>query len=412
MSDPANPTNAFTPSADIYKGISVLSSEDWIGLTTFFESAVTDNPTTTELMRAMLGMQKQDAFRPEFSEAVELFVTLKGVGQKFKADVQDKMLTLADDIVQYNDVAATTYERLIELVDRFDLEGAPTPSAEPAVEAKWKALVKVWESDTPSGRSEQIKRNFSSALEQLIEDANARSVRAFALQNSILDNGNGILMRLNACKTAFNGQKQKFTTTLGAEGAANQKLKAAVEKLENDLKALRRKEKDEVIVLSTSPAYLAIPLFGPLILAGVDIGVGADLAVTRRKIAEKVDEVRTIQATMATNERFIGYYNRSNDRFDSISKSIEDLGPKLKTLGEAWRAISADLGNIHKVLSTTGRKSLQGENWFSLTVVLGTAKKGWARVAGQADHFRRFGGTPKKAQSVDQLVELASKKAA
>src|SRR5256885_16571223 len=91
MSDPANSTNAFTPSADIYKGISVLSSEDWIGLTTFFESAVTDNPTTTELMRAMLGMQKQDAFRPEFSEAVELFVTLKGVGQKFKADVQDKM---------------------------------------------------------------------------------------------------------------------------------------------------------------------------------------------------------------------------------------------------------------------------------------------------------------------------------
>ncbi|XJC77273.1 hypothetical protein ACHFCA_14175 [Delftia tsuruhatensis] len=122
MSDSANSTNAFTPSADIYKGISVLSSEDWIGLTTFFESAVTDNPTTTELMRAMLGMQKQDAFRPEFSEAVELFVTLKGVGQKFKADVQDKMLTLADDIVQYNDVAATTYERLIELVDRFDLE--------------------------------------------------------------------------------------------------------------------------------------------------------------------------------------------------------------------------------------------------------------------------------------------------
>src|SRR5258708_17772491 len=50
-------------------------------------------------------------------------------------------------------------------------------------------------------------------------------------------------------------------------------------------------------------------------------------------------------ATMATNERFIGYYNRSNDRFDSISKSIEDLGPKLKTLGEAWRAISADLGD-------------------------------------------------------------------
>lgn len=102
MSDSENSTNAFTPSSNLYSGISVLSSGDWIQMTTFFESAVTDNPTTTELMRAMLGMQKQDAFRPEFSEAVELFVTLKGVGQKFKTDVQDKMLTLAEDIVQYN----------------------------------------------------------------------------------------------------------------------------------------------------------------------------------------------------------------------------------------------------------------------------------------------------------------------
>ena len=57
MSDPANSTNSFTPSADLYKGISVLSSEDWIGLMTFFESAVTDNPTIQELMRAMLGIQ-------------------------------------------------------------------------------------------------------------------------------------------------------------------------------------------------------------------------------------------------------------------------------------------------------------------------------------------------------------------
>src|SRR5256885_12340251 len=107
-------------------------------------------------MRAMLGMQKQDAFRPEFSEAVELFVTLKGVGQKFKADVQDKMLTLADDIVQYNDVAATTYERLIELVDRFDLEGAPTPSAEPAVGAQRKGPGKGLGNGTPHGRAGHI----------------------------------------------------------------------------------------------------------------------------------------------------------------------------------------------------------------------------------------------------------------
>src|SRR5256885_15157829 len=120
-------------------------------------------------MRAMLGMQKQDAFRPEFSEAVELFVTLKGVGQKFKADVQDKMLTLADDIVQYNDVAATTYERLIELVDRFDLEGAPTPSAEPAGGGKGEGPGQGLGSGTPRGGAGQNKRKFSRERERGVE---------------------------------------------------------------------------------------------------------------------------------------------------------------------------------------------------------------------------------------------------
>lgn len=409
MSDSAN---AFTPASDLYAGISVLSSDDWIRLTTFFESAVSDNPTSEALMRAMLGMQKQDAFRPEFSEAVGLFTGLKEVGQKFKTDVQDKMLALADDIVQYNDGASATYGRLIELVDRFDLDGAPTDPIEASVAAKWLALVKVWESGTASGRSDQIKRNFSSALEQLIEDANTRAVRAFALQNAILAPGIGILARLNNSKTAFNGQKQKFITNLGAEGAANEKLKTTLKGLEDELVALRKKEKDEVIVLSTSPAYLAIPLFGPLILAGVDIGVGADLAITRKKIAEKVDEVTKIQATMATNERFMGYYTRNNERFEQITKNIEALAPKLDVLGKAWRAIASDLTSVYTVLSVNGTKSIQGENWFNLTIALDTAKKGWARISAQADHFRRFGGTPKKADNVDQLVELASKKSA
>ncbi|WP_234637008.1 hypothetical protein [Delftia tsuruhatensis] len=68
----ADSTNAFTPSSDIYSGISVLGSGGGIELTTFFETAVTDNPTSTQLIHAMLGMQKQDEFRLEFSEAMAL----------------------------------------------------------------------------------------------------------------------------------------------------------------------------------------------------------------------------------------------------------------------------------------------------------------------------------------------------
>lgn len=404
--------NSFTPAPAIYTGISVLSSNDWVNLTTFFESAVSDNPTTTDLMRAILGMQKQDEFRPEFTEAVGLYAELKSVGQKFKTEVQDKMLGLADDIVQYNDGAAATYERLIELVDRFDMDGAPTDAEPAAIAAKWLALVKAWESGTPTGRSEQIKRNFNSALEQMIEDANVRAVRASALQHAILAVGDGVLARLNASKTAFAGQKQKFVTTLGLEGAANEALRVAMDGLNFELEGLRKKEHDEVLVLETSPVYLLIPFFGPFILAGIDIGVGTDLAITRNRIAGKVQEVLKIQGTMDTNARFMTYYTNNNERFDKIGKQIESLAPKLEILGLAWRAVASDLTNVHTVLNTKGRVSLQGENWFNLTVALASAKKGWAHIAAQADLFRKFGGAPKKVDNVDQLIDSIAKKAA
>ena len=171
----------FDPSKDIYDGIAVLSSGDWIDLTTFFEAAVHDNPTTTALMRASLGMRTEDDFRAEFSDAVGLFADLKTCGEKFKTEVEGKMLGLADDIVHYNDGAAATYERLIDLVDRFDFDGAPAgPTTDINLEKKWLALVGAWESGTAQGRSEQIKQRVSSALERLNPDANDRAARADA----------------------------------------------------------------------------------------------------------------------------------------------------------------------------------------------------------------------------------------
>ncbi len=398
----------FDPKQDLYDGVSLLSTHDWIMMTTFFDAAVSANPTTQEMMRRALGLASTDAFRPEFADAVGLYQDLKACGQKFKSEVQEKMLDLANDIVQYKDGAAATYGRFRELIDRFDWDGmdAITPA-----DQKWLKLAETWASGTPQGKSEKIRQGFQSVLDQLIKDANERAEKADKLQKSILA-PDGILARLNTSKKAFADEKVRFEAAFGAESAEGKRLRTLLDGLKAEMAVLQKKEHDEVLVLETSPVYLLIPFFGPFFLAAIDLGVGIDLALTRNKIAEKIGEIDAYTAKIGVHDRFITAYTTANTGFDSMVKQITAIAPRIETLGKAWRAIASDLANVRKVLSTDGKVSITGQNWSNLIVVLDTATKGWERIAGQAHHFRLFGGTPKKVDNVVALVSHVTAKAA
>lgn len=405
MPDDATP---FDPKKDLYDGISILSTSDWFEMTAFFETAVSANPTTEALMRKTLGMADTDEFRPEFREAVGLYADLKGCGETFKSAVQDKMLALADDIVQYQDGSSATYELLIDLVDRFDWDGV---SAVTTADQKWLKLAETWASGTTQGRSEQIKQRFQDALDGLIKAATDRADRADALQKAILA-PDGILARLNTSKTAFEAAHTRFEVAFGKEGAETTKLRTTLDSLKEDLKTLQKKEKDEIIVLGTSPIYIYIPFIGPLIFLGVDIGVGVDLALTRAKIQGKLDDIQAYNDKIGLHERFSAYYTTAKNGVDGVANQIAKVAPKVETLGKAWRAIASDLANVRKVLRTDGAVSIKGENWFNLVIALTNAKKGWARIASQADNFRRFGGPPKKCGTVAEFVAAVGRKAA
>lgn len=386
----------FDPGTDIYSGISVLSTNDWLEMTTFFDWSVISSPTTEAKMRASLGMTATDVFREEFTEAVGLFTELKSCGEKFKTDVEEKMLILADDIVQYNDSAGATYDRLIELVDKFDWDGAPA-GATP--DDKWKALIDVWDVDGVEGRSKQIRDRFASALDALIDEARTRADKADALQKAILS-PDGILARLKTSKTAFTASKLRFDKAFGTESTEMALLRSTLEQFQEELKTLQKKESDEVIVLSTSPLYLAIPIFGLLVLAGIDIGVGVDLALTREKIKTKVKEIAAYTENIAVHERFTSYYTTASAGSDRVISQMDNLTPKIELLGKTWRGIASDLQNVRNILSKNGTAAAKGENWFALSTTLSTAKRSWARIAGQADRFRKFGSAPKATDNV------------
>lgn len=415
MSDASNaPCDAeaaspFDPRDDIYSGISTLSRDDWLELTAFFCTAVHDHPTTEALMRSFLKMDKADTFRTEFADGVALFVQLMHCGEKFQTEVEDKMLALADDIVHYEDESSVTYERLIDLIDRFDFDGA---TAVTTSDERWLQLAEAWRSGTPQGRSDAIRLRFQTALDQLIEAADTRATRAQALQQAILAPGDGILATLKQVQADFAAKHLDFETAIGKESAEITELRASIDTLNAELATLRKKEHDEVLVLETSPVYLVIPIFGFLILAGVDIGVGVDLAHTRAKITAKQQEIDTKTAKMASDARFMAYYKTTNDRFDEVSARIEQkVLPRLSTLGLAWRAIASDLGAVRHGLGQEGVVALQGANWFNLVTVLKTARRRWQRIATQADRFRRFGGPPKRVDTVEALIAAATQAA-
>jgi hypothetical protein len=115
MSDPENAGAALQSSDDV--DISLLTTDDWLELTTFFNTAVFDNPSTEKRMRVKLGLNAEDPFLEEFKDTVAIFETLANIGKEFNHDVVEEALSLADDIVQYNMTVQAVYPRLGTLID-------------------------------------------------------------------------------------------------------------------------------------------------------------------------------------------------------------------------------------------------------------------------------------------------------
>jgi hypothetical protein len=385
---------------EIENGISLISTEAWISMSCFFNSAITDSPDTEAKMRARLNMAAGDAFAPDFAEVVDLYKDLVSISNDFTFRIADEVRNLADDIVHYQAKADVIYTRLADLVDRFDLQTATgTPEV---LQQKLDELIKLWKGGEISGNSEQIEKRFKLALEDLITEAETRAKRAEKLKDDILG-PDGLKIKLQANKTGFDMKKTIFGDKYGKESPRVQKFIQDMKLLQTEINGLRKKERDEVIVLGTSPLYLIIPLFGPLILAGVDIGVGVDLAKTREQISGKLREAEVIKEKLGIAERFMAYYNYGAKLVGKTSEDIANVLPKIDALGLGWRAVAKDIRFIVDLLTGPGRSRIQDQDWFNFVTTLKTAQSTWKSVGEQADHLRTV-ATPVAASDLEDAI--------
>jgi hypothetical protein len=393
------------PAKETQEALKNLSKGEWLRMCAFFNAARFKNPTTEASMKRAVKIKEDKPLKPEFKDSVILFKKLSDIGEDFEINAQGQVLDLAHDIVVYSTQANSTYDRFKDLVDKFswvDPDDTDAKNELEIVQDKLDELVKLWSSGTKSGRSEKIKTRIKGILDNLIIEASTRAEKAETLYNTLMDPETGVKTRVQAIKEKFKANKDDFTRKFGEESKDVIEFKNEITELEKELKTLRKKENDEVIVLSTSPLYLAIPLFGPFIMAGVDIGVGTDLAITREKIKSKLMKADEIYAKIAEDELFMTQYKLGEGMVGQIVKDIGVIVPLLANLGSGWRTIAADVRSISDMLSVQGSAQVTGEEWDNFIVTLNSSSEMWTLVRNKAEAFQ-FNSVPKAISSVEEI---------
>jgi hypothetical protein len=389
---PTKINDALAADEGLKDGIAILAKAEWFQLQAFCDMAVYTNPTTEEVMRVGLKLAKDAALNQDFKDTLKLFVDLKGYCTTFQTEIKPGTVGLANDIVQYARRAEVIYGRLIGLLADFQLDGKVN-------EIKLQALVNDWGSGNPSEKGAAIQQQFKDYIGRLKKEADERSTKAGALKSKLAtfrDN-------LKQSGADFIVHYADYQKKYGDAEKELDKLRGELGDLNKELDDARKKERDETIVLGTSPLYLLIPIFGPLIMAGVLIGVGVDFGLLKEKIKNKIKEAEEKQQRADTKQTFFAAYTQAKDWTGRTANDIQTVLPLVDKLKSAWDALSSDLSDLSDVMGSAQASALI-EDWDFASIDLETGQKTWLDLKEQADQYRRFADC-KKVDTVDQLAE-------
>src|SRR5262249_43560805 len=149
----------------------------------------------------------------------------------------------------------------IGVIDDYDIGGGKTVSVQTQLQAPWND----WELPAPSNDATSGKSKFITALSRPQQEAEGRCTTAGDLQTQL----NGLHDNLIASETTFESSAKSYEAKYGTTSQEMKDLQSRFDSLTTELAGYRKKEQDEVIVLGSSPVYLILWPFGPLIMAGI-----------------------------------------------------------------------------------------------------------------------------------------------
>jgi hypothetical protein len=403
---------------EIEDGLGILGSNEWYKLQAFVLQSKHRSPTTAAKMAHVLGIEappgdknwtpeKDKHWDPDYTKTTKDYFELANycddsdsgldVAKRtgFWNVIKPGMIELADDIVSYQTTQDVIYTRLQEVIDNFDMD-----NNSPSVAEKLAELERRWNQQNPSAESLTIKKRLISAYTRLHREADERAKKAGKLEVLVTGFHNNLL----SSQVKFEGDYNNYQSKYGTQGKAVTDLRRDRDLLQQELDQRRNKERDEIIALGTSPLYLILWPIGILIMAGVQIGVGVDLALLREKIKKLVGQVDDKNKELTTKEKFMTGYESMRTMTFETSNSINKVLPAIAQLKDGWHALAADLENIVRVLNKGGGGDSAIDDWFMAGTGLKTARRRWEDLADRADYFRK-NATIREAPSPRAFVE-------
>lgn len=408
---------------EIEDGLGILGKAEWFKLQAFVLQSKHSSPTTAAKMALALGIkappgaqnwapEKDKHWDHDYTKTMKDYFDLANycddsdsgldVAQRtgFWNVIKPGMIGLADDIVSYEVTQKVIYAKLEQVLDALDL-GNDLPS----VAAKLAELERLWNQSNPPIESGNTKKKITQLFTHLHKEADERAKKAEKLEVLVT----GFHDNLVSSKAKFELDYDNYKNKFGLQSVAVKELQKTRDALQSQLDQGRKKERDEIIVLGTSPLYLILWPFGPLIMAGVQIGVGVHLKILREEIQKLIADVADKNKELTTKEKFMTGYESMRTMTLNTTNDIKKVLPAIATLKDGWHSLAADLGDVVKVLNQGVGKAAE-ESWMMAEVSLENARVRWADLAERADYFRK-NATIREASSprafVDALQEAA-----
>lgn len=332
----------------------VMSSASWITLQSYL-AFVKNLPSTTAMLQTEMGTGAP-ASMTDFDKLISLYVSMQTDGTNFTASTYPDIVNLASDIYNYGISIPTYYGGLQECIN-------------------------ILKNDPGNVQAQQ---NLIAVVDQLATNVAPYITKASKIKSDLATFVSNMETDNNTLTAPISGYYAYYDNEYGADSAAVQQI---VTELSDDHSALddaQAKYKRDVIIASTSPAYLWIPVVGWIaapIIAGV---FGNEAVQDLKKISDMQTAINQLEAEKAADALLMQGLIFIKSHITTLSDEITSAVTIVEGIEGNWNAIAADLNNLSTQLQNNFTSTLA----FLLQLNFNLAIQEWTTLAGLADVYR------------------------
>lgn len=294
----------------------------------------------------------------EFAPIINAYKNIRSHVSEWQNTTFPMVVSLASDIVQYNNKVPVFYGAITKLADMID--------EDPGNENLTKKLLRLI--DNLSQEAKQREENAKHVFDEVSEFANETKQDGIILSGA--DGKSGLIKSFD----------DKY-------GETSEHIKQYRKDQENAIKLLESAEDDyahDVTVAATTPTYAwfyPIGTISAVVVAGVYGKRATDALET---IKTQRAEVSRLSSEIAQAVSLMDDLHFAQRGLFHINESLQRALPAIEKIKGGWKAISDDLVNVGQIL----KKDIREMDNMLRSLGVDAAIRQWNSIAGAANNYR------------------------